>query len=277
LDSPIGTPPGPASATAHAVTGSRPVYFIADAHLGALDGPADAVSERELEQLIESLSGSADHVYLVGDIFDFWFEYRAPSRRGHEAVLSALARLTASGTPVTFLGGNHDYWAGPEFETLSGAAVVRDPIVVTHFGRRIFIAHGDGLPAGDWGYRILKSVIRNPGAIALFRLLSPSFGGRIAVHVSDISGVTEDRVRRAIPPMRDFLLSRLGGDIDAAIVGHVHAPRLWERDGRTAIIVGDWMTNRAVASLDATGFRMLRWRDGALVPNDDARAAAPGV
>ena len=257
---------------------ARPVYFLADAHLGGLDGPADASGERDLEAFLRSLIGAADALYLVGDIFDFWFEFRVPSNHGHDGVLRALDGLSDSGTTVTFLGGNHDYWAGSEFKSLTGASVHHDPIVVTHEGRRVFIAHGDGLPAGDWGYRILKSVLRNPIAISMFRLLSPAVGASLAVRVSNVSGITDDRVQRAIPPMRDFLMSKLDEGLDAAIVGHVHAPRLWERNGQAAIIVGDWMTNRSVTALDASGFRMLRWTDGALVPNAEARqkSDAPG-
>lgn len=248
-----------------------PVYFLADAHLGGQHGPADAENEHALGAFILSLRGTAGHLYLLGDIFDFWFEYRVPCERPHAPVLRALADLVAAGTPVTFLGGNHDYWAGSEFESLTGATVHRDPTVVTHFDRSIFIAHGDGLPAGDWGYRILKAVLRSRLAIALFRTLSPSLGSRIAEHVSDISDITEDRVRRAVPPMHDFLISKLDDGLDAAIVGHVHAPWLWEINGRSAIIVGDWMTHRTVTVLDASGFSMLRWTDDMLVhsePND---------
>ncbi len=255
----------------------RAVYFLADAHLGGLHGPADAAGERDLEAFIRSLIGAADALYLVGDIFDFWFEYRVPSSHGHDGVLRALEALSDSGTTVAFLGGNHDYWAGPEFQSLTGASVHHDPLVVTHGDKRVFIAHGDGLPAGDWGYRILKSVLRHPIAISMFRLLSPAFGGSLAVRVSNVSGITDDRVQAAIPPMREFLISKLDEGFDAAIVGHVHAPRLWERDGRSAIIVGDWLTNRSVTALDASGFRMLRWSDGKLVPNDDARReSGPG-
>lgn len=269
------SPADPVSSTAVTTPESKgegPVYFLADAHLGGLEGPADADSERELESLIRSLVGRAGYLYLVGDIFDFWFEYRVPSDHGHAGVLAALSALSASGTTVTFIGGNHDYWAGSEFERLTGAGVRRDPIIVTHFGRRLFIAHGDGLPAGDWGYRILKSVLRNPAAIWLFRQLSPALGGRLAVHVSHASGITEDRVQRATPPMRDFLLSKLDEGLDAAVVGHVHAPHLWERGGRSAVIIGDWMTHRSLATLDASGFRMLRWSAGGLVPDNDAGA-----
>jgi len=249
------------------VPAAKPVFFLADAHLGELHGHADVDSERELEELITSLTGTAGHLYLVGDIFDFWFEYRVPTDHGHAGVLRALDRLSDAGTEVVFLGGNHDYWAGAEFASLTGATIRRDPLVVTHFGRRIFIAHGDGLPAGDWGYRILKSVLRSPVAIAAFRQLSPALGGRLAVRVSGVSGITEDRVQRAIPPMREFLMTKLDSGVDA-VVGHVHAPRLWERGDRVGVIVGDWMTHRSVVALDASGFRMLRWDGQRLVASD---------
>ncbi len=252
-------------------TVERAVFFIADAHLGGLGDPDDELNERDLEDLLGRLDGRASHLYLLGDIFDFWFEYRLPSNHGHARVLAALRRLSASGAAVTILGGNHDYWLGSEFEELTAASVSRDPRIVEHFGRRIFLAHGDGLPAGDWGYRILKRILRSPVSIALFRQLSPALGGRLAVHVSNVSGITEDRVQRAIPPMRDFLFSKLDEGLDAAVVGHVHAPCAWHRDAGDAIIVGDWMTHRSVVALDAGGFHMLRWEQGTLVANDAVR------
>jgi len=247
-------------------TTSLPVYFIADAHLGGEDPEAESAKERDLIAFLNHLQGRAGCLYLVGDIFDFWFEYATVVPGGYVEVLAALAALVRSGTAVHFLGGNHDYWAGQRFEELTGAAVHHFPISPTHFGRRIFIAHGDGLPAGDGGYRVLKAVIRSRPAVFAFRLLHPTMAAAIARWASNLSTITEERVERAIPPMSDFLDRTLDAGYDAAVVGHVHRPVARRRDGKDAIIVGDWMANRSVAALDADGFRMLRWDGGTLSP-----------
>ncbi len=248
------------------LTSTRSVFFIADAHLGGEEGGLDQAKERALCDLLGYLRGRASELYLTGDLFDFWFEFRTAATLKHILTLNALSALAESGTSITFLGGNHDYWAGSEFEQRTHAVVSREPIVVTHFGRKLFIAHGDGLPGGDWSYRLLKAIIRSGPAIAAFRLLSPSVGSAIARWASGLSTTDDARIERAIPPMRQLLFDKLDQGFDAAIVGHVHAPRLWEHNGGSAVIIGDWMINRAVVELDAGGFHMLRWEGNDLVP-----------
>ncbi|MCK4512064.1 UDP-2,3-diacylglucosamine diphosphatase, partial [bacterium] len=244
------------------------VFFIADAHLGIEDETAEAAKVKALCDLLDYLRGKACNLYLAGDLFDFWFEFRTAAPPEHVAVLNALSALAESGTSITFLGGNHDYWAGDIFKRRSRAVVSRDPVTVTHFGSKIFIAHGDGLPDGDWGYRMLKAVIRSGPAIAAFRILPPTLGSAIARWASSLSTIDTARIERAVGPMRRFLFDKLDEGFDAVIVGHIHTPRLWERNGGTAIIVGDWMANRAVVELDASGFHMLKWVEGGLVPAD---------
>jgi len=245
--------------------GEGPVYFIADAHLGSETPETEAAKVSDLTSFLGWLSGRASYLYLVGDLFDFWFEFRIPGPLEHREVLEALAALSGSGTSVHFLGGNHDFWAGPRLETLTGATVHRRPIEVTHFGRRIFIAHGDGLPRGDWGYCVLRAVIRSGPAIAAFRLVGPRFGRAIGRWASSLSEITEERIRRALPPMRDFLRATVDSGPDACVVGHVHRPALWEWENGTGVIVGDWMANRSVVSLGKDGFSLGRWSDGRLI------------
>jgi UDP-2,3-diacylglucosamine hydrolase len=241
-----------------------PAYFVADAHLGIEPHDLEEDKERDLLALLAWLRGRASLLYLVGDIFDFWFEFRHGERPAHARVLTAISELVASGTPVRFLGGNHDYWAGPRFEQLTGATVHRTPITETHFGRRVFIAHGDGLPSGDWGYKFLKSIIRSGPAIAGFRLFSPRAGAAVGRWASGLSEVTEERIQRAIPPMRQFLEAKLREGYDVAVVGHVHRQMMWEADGGTAVVIGDWMRHRSVVELSTEGVRPLRWSAGEL-------------
>ncbi len=227
------------------------VYFIADAHLGGEPPSLESEKLRDLLALLSHLRGRASSLYLVGDLFDFWFEYPTVTPTEHFEVLKALSELSRAGTEIRFLGGNHDYWAGEKLEAMAGAIVVRNTAHPTHFGKKLFVAHGDGLPAGDWGYRMLKAVIRSRPAIAAFRLLHPTIGAALARWASGLSEITEERIQNAVPPMRDFLERKLADGYDAVIVGHVHRPFIWP-----------------------DGFRMLRWSDGSLVESDAERSAA---
>lgn len=255
----------------HAGTGK--VYFVADAHLGSEPGPMEERKLADLLELLAHLEGRASTLFLLGDVFDFWFEYRRVAPTDHPEMLSALLRLSETGTDVHFLGGNHDYWAGSRFEMMTGARVHRQPVEVTLFAERLFIAHGDGLPAGDLGYRLLKSVLRNRLAIAAFGLIPPTIGSAIARWASGLSDISEERIQRAIPPMQALLEDLLRRGHDAAVVAHVHRPVIWRWESGTGVIVGDWMANRSVVELGSEGFRMLRWSGGVLIDNE--RAAVP--
>jgi UDP-2,3-diacylglucosamine hydrolase len=248
-------------------------YFIADAHLGGEPEPAEGPKRTDLIRFLAHLEGRASVLFLLGDIFDFWFEYPRTTSTEHPEVLSALRRLSEAGTDIHFLGGNHDYWAGSRLEMLTGARVHRQPIEVTLFAERLFIAHGDGLPDGDSGYRLLKAVLRNRLAIAAFGLIPPRIGRAIARWASGLSEITEEGVRLAVPSMRAFLEKVLAQGHDAAVVAHVHRPVIWRGKNGVGVIVGDWMANRSVVRLDENGFRMLRWSNGTL--EDNERAAMP--
>jgi UDP-2,3-diacylglucosamine hydrolase len=243
-----------------------PAYFVADAHLGVESRELENAKQQDLLDFLSHINGRCSTLFLVGDLFDFWFEYRRTTPDRNTDVLQALSKLSRAGARVRFLGGNHDYWAGSRFEELTGATVRREPLSTICFGRRLFVAHGDGLPKGDHGYRMLKAIIRSGPAIAAFGLLPPSAGEAIARWASGLSEITEERVQRAIPPMRGFLEEKLAEGYDAAVVGHIHRQLMWTFDGGTAIVVGDWMSHRSVVELGPGGFRLLEWREGELRP-----------
>ena len=153
-----------------------PVYFIADAHLGSSADPA--ADEPRLARLVPFLrrvrDRGAEHLYIVGDLFDFWFEYRSVVSRRAFPVVCALRRLVDAGVEVTWMGGNHDYWLGDFLRDEVGLRVMRVPLEVTLEGRRILLIHGDGLAGRqDRGYRVLRAVIRAPLSESLFRLIHP--------------------------------------------------------------------------------------------------------
>ena len=267
--------PEPKSALTAGSTSAGPVYFIADAHLGCEPEPVERAKSGDLVAFLSHLRGRASMLYLAGDLFDFWFEYPSVEPRDHLDILRALSELTQAGTRVRFLGGNHDYWAGRQFSRITGAEVYRKPVSDTHHGRRIFVAHGDGLPKGDGGYKFLKGILRSRVSIALFTLLGPSIGHALARWASGLSEITEERIQAAVPSMKEFLEDTLSAGYDAVLVGHVHMQLFWKSGDGDAIVIGDWMQNRSVVELTESGFRFLAWKDGSLVEAQANADASP--
>jgi UDP-2,3-diacylglucosamine hydrolase len=241
-------------------TSSEQILFIADAHLGKPgDNPARA---ENLAKFLRQIRGHITHLYIVGDLFDFWFEYRTvvPSIAPH--VIFELYNLIQSGTKVIFFAGNHDYWAGNYLAQEVMLDIERNGRTVEHQGRRIFIHHGDGFYPSDHGYRFLKRILRNPFSIFLFRLLHPDFASWIA-------RVTSKTSRNYLTPkdfeeinrntFRKIADDRLGTDCDAVVYGHAHIPLVEARPHGTLVILGDWITHSTYVLLKHGEFTIHSW------------------
>jgi UDP-2,3-diacylglucosamine hydrolase len=230
-------------------------YFLSDAHLGADSRGSEAARERRLHDFLTSLMGRASALFIVGDLFDFWFEYRTAIPRRHFATLAALRRLRESGVPITYLNGNHDFWLGPFLRDELGLETRSGPVAVSLQGHRIWLHHGDGLVGGDYGYRMLKQVLRSPVSIALYSLLHPDLGIPLAHHVSSWS-----RHSRADRPLdgdrlwREIAAPRFEEGFDTVMIGHFHHAFERREEGRAFFLLGDWMES----------FTYVVLRDGAL-------------
>src|SRR5690606_4098149 len=224
----------------------KPFLIVSDTHLGAVPES----TERAFRHFLETEARSASGLLINGDLFDFWFEYRTVVPRKHYRVVAALANLVEAGVPVWFMGGNHDAWGGDFLEKDVGVTVLREPTVLDLGGRKALVAHGDGVGAGDLGYRALKRLIRHPITIGAFRLLHPDWGSWIAERVS----TTEEK---AIPadtshltraePIRAWARERLLEDpsLRLVVAGHSHVPELEEvAPGRFYVNSGDWVRHR---------------------------------
>jgi UDP-2,3-diacylglucosamine hydrolase len=224
-----------------------PVYVVSDLHLGAVSRETETAFCAWLEEAREK----ASRVVINGDLFDFWFEYGSVIPRGHTRVLGALARLVDSGTRVDFMGGNHDWWGGSYLEDEIGLVVHREPVVMELAGRRVLVAHGDGLGEGDLGYRMLKGVLRGRFTRWLFRWLHPDVGAGIARRVSRTEGRGTELNARELARaqfLKDWAVQRLEAEpsLDAVILGHCHLPEIVEAyPGRYYVNAGDWVRHRS--------------------------------
>jgi UDP-2,3-diacylglucosamine hydrolase len=238
----------------------RAVFFVSDVHLGAESKERESGREARLHRFLTSLAGRASALYIVGDLFDFWFEYRTAIPRRPFATLAALASLRSAGVEITYLNGNHDFWLGPFLSEELGVATVNEALALDLQGRRIWLHHGDGLVGGDLGYRLLKRVIRHPASIALYSLLHPDLGLPLARRVSRWSR----RSREQDPPdlerlWREIALPRFAQGFDAVMVGHFHHVLERRQDDRVFFVLGDWIDHFSYVVLDEGRFRLERW------------------
>ena len=231
-----------------------PAYVVSDAHLGAEPGARAA----DLVDWLRHVRGRASHVVLNGDIFDFWFEYRRAIPRGHVRVLGAVAEVVDAGVPVTFLGGNHDWWGGSCLEEEIGVSFHRAPIRTSLAGRSAYIAHGDGLGRGDYGYRVASGILRSHIFRRAFRWIHPDLGVRLAAFLSRTDshegrpGEGSQQRARALELLAMRELER-DETLDIVVFGHTHVSAVVEVAGRYYLNAGTWMRDRSYAVVEASG------------------------
>ncbi|MGH7730711.1 MAG: UDP-2,3-diacylglucosamine diphosphatase [Candidatus Eiseniibacteriota bacterium] len=236
------------------------VYFFADAHLGADPREQEAPREARLHEFLTSLAGRASALYIVGDLFDFWFEYRTAIPRRHFGTLAALKVLRDAGVRITYLNGNHDFWLGPFLRDDLGVQTCHGSLALDLQGHRIWLHHGDGLGGGDLGYRLLKKVLQNKISIGLYRLLHPDIGIPFARVVSRWS--RHSRGDRPLHGERLWTLiaaPRFEEGFDTVMVGHFH--HAWERRAgtRSFFMLGDWIETFTYVVLRDGAFTLESW------------------
>ena len=248
------------------VSAAKPVLIASDAHLGA----AAPAQERAFMAWLDHAAGAASWIILNGDLFDFWFEYRTGTTGGHDAVLITLRRIVQGGVPVTLMGGNHDWWGGSYLRDEIGLDFLQEPVVIDVAGRRTLLAHGDGLGRGDFGYRLLRGVLRGRTTRWTFGMLPPAWGDRVARGVSRTGHqwdvYTEGHLARSAA-LEAWAIERLRADreLDLILLGHTHVPLLREVEPeRWYANTGDWVKHRTY--LEVTPGRaptLAHWDGGA--------------
>lgn len=240
---------------------SKKTFFASDFHLGFDARLPSAERERQLVRWLDAIAPEAEAIYLVGDLFEFWFEYKTVIPRGYSRLFGKLAELRDRNIPIYAFTGNHDLWMFGYLEQEFGIPVYRHPIRRNIQGKDFFIGHGDGLGPGDRGYKWMKKVFTNPISQWLFGWLHPDLGIRLANFFSKKS-------RAATPPAERFWLGEekewllqyttrkiaQGVEPDYFIFGHRHLPIDWLlKNGRSRYInLGEWMWANSYAVFDGT-------------------------
>jgi UDP-2,3-diacylglucosamine hydrolase len=162
----------------------KKIYFLSDFHLGAPDAASSLQREKQVVRFLDEIKKDAAEIFLVGDMFDFWYEYRKVVPKGFTRLLGKLAELSDAGIPMHFFVGNHDMWMKDYFLKELNIPIYFEPKEFERNGKKFLIGHGDGLGPGDKGYKFLKKIFRNPFCQWLFGILPPYFGMGLADYFS---------------------------------------------------------------------------------------------
>jgi len=235
------------------------VYFISDVHLGVPN--EKRTEEAHQDALIAFLRHiePGDQLFIVGDLFDFWFEYRSSVPTTGARVIFELYALGQRGVQVVIMPGNHDIWLGSYLRDQVGLDVQSNPLEMELQGKKLYITHGDEFGA-DWKFRVSRAILKNRFCISLFRLLHPDLGvalGRRTSQVSDAQSQATPSSDQKVYVTAAEKLIRAGHDF--VLCGHYHTAVDREiLDGRL-IVLGNWLRSDTYAVMENGDVRLMKW------------------
>lgn len=242
------------------------IYFASDFHLGAPTYEASREREDKIVNWLDEIRNNAKEIYLVGDLFDFWFEYKRAIPKGFVRLQGKIAEITDSGIAVHVFTGNHDMWMFDYLPKELGVNMYREPIKKTYNGKTFYIGHGDGLGPGDHGYKFIKKVFANKICQWLFARMHPNFGIWLADFWSGKSRkANRDSDEKYLGDDNEFLVqfckTHLKKEhIDYFIFGHRHLPLEIEVGNNSKYInLGEWMNYDTYAVWDGEKMELKKY------------------
>lgn len=244
------------------------IYFLSDFHLGAPDHASSLMREKKIVEFLNIIRKDATEIFILGDMFDFWFEYSRVVPKGYVRLLGTLASITDSGIPVHFFVGNHDMWMKQYFQQEMNIQVYHEPRVFHYQNRKLFIGHGDGLGPGDHGYKMIKKIFRHPVSKWMFGVLPPYIGIGLADFFSRKSRAKTGQSDEVFHgPDHEWLIqfayTQLKNEpVDYFVFGHRHLPIHFElQPGSVYINTGDWIKYNSYAILENGTLNLLYYKD----------------
>ncbi len=250
----------------------KKIYFVSDFHLGIPDHNKSLEREKKLVRWLDNIRTDAEEIFLMGDIFDFWFEYKTVVPKGFVRLMGKLAEISDAGIPVHLFKGNHDLWAFDYLEKEVGLHLYRFPVVRQIMGKTFFLAHGDGLGPGDKSYKFLKSVFEFPPNQFLFRWLHPDVGAWMGSYFSRRSrlakmsraGKEEAHFDKEKEMLFQYAQKKAEAhpEVDFFVFGHRHMPIILPVNAKThLVILGDWISHFSYGIFDGNTFRLAVFDD----------------
>jgi UDP-2,3-diacylglucosamine hydrolase len=244
----------------------KKIYFLSDFHLGAPDPAASLLREKRVVKFLGEIQNSASAIFVVGDLFDFWYEYRTVVPKGFTRILGKLAEITDAGIPVYFFTGNHDMWMSGYFEAELNIPVYHEPKEFEWNGKKFLVGHGDGLGPGDHGYKFIKKIFRNKFCQWLFGMLPPTVGVGLANYFSRKSRASAGQTDEKFLGEENEWLITYSREVlehayfDYLIFGHRHLPIDFKLpNGSRYINLGDWISYYTFACFDGDNITLESW------------------
>jgi UDP-2,3-diacylglucosamine hydrolase len=232
------------------------IYFASDFHLGLPAGTPPLEREKKVVAWLSSVAPDAKEIYLLGDIFDFWWEYELVVPKGFTRFLGTVSAITDSGIRVHFFTGNHDMWAGRYLQDECGMIIHHSPVTTVFDGKIFHLAHGEGLGTKDTGYKILLSIFRNKPLQKMYSAIHPAIGVGIGHRWSLSSrlgkGITKEFLGEDKEDLIRYAKSLLEKEkIDYFIFGHRHLAMSYQlKQSAEIIFLGDWIHSGNYAEWD---------------------------
>ena len=232
----------------------KKIYFLSDFHLGAPNHESSLIREKRVVRFLNEIKKDAQIIFILGDLFDFWYEYKKVVPKGFVRILGKLAELTDSGITIHFFVGNHDMWMNGYFEKELNIDVFYDPQEFEFNGKNFLIGHGDGLGPGDHRYKFIKKIFRNKFSQWLFGTLHPAAGIGLADYFSRKSrAATGSEDERFLGEDKEWLILYCKDMLekkhfDFFIFGHRHLPIVFKLNDQSVYInLGDWIKYNSYA------------------------------
>ena len=248
------------------MTSNKKIYFASDQHFGAPTAELSFPREQKFVAWLDEIKKDAEAIFLLGDLFDFWFEYKKVVPKGFIRVLGKLAEIRDNGIPIYFFVGNHDLWMTNYFEKELNIPVFHDNQEYTFGNKTFLIGHGDGKGPGDKGYKRMKKVFVHPLSKWIFRWLHPDIGVSLAHYLSvknklisgdaDVKFLGEDNEWLVQYSKRKLETKHY----DYLIFGHRHLPMIIKVGGNSEYVnLGDWIGYFTYGVFDGTAFELKKF------------------
>lgn len=241
------------------VPAGKCVTFLSDVHLGFGDRASDREREDRFLAVLRASAAASSHIVIVGDLFDYWFDYPSVVPARFVRPLSALHDIVDAGVKVVYLIGNHDFGHYRYFENELRIPVIGGDVTATIGSKRFYICHGDGKAYNDTGYLVLRSVLRNRAAQWLYRKLHPTIGIGLAARTSHGSrDLTERRDYGGSDGLRAFAEARLADGYDIVVMGHRHVAEVTPIGNGLYVNLGHWLGEHSPHGIysEERGFEM---------------------
>jgi UDP-2,3-diacylglucosamine hydrolase len=249
------------------LSSNKKIYFASDQHFGAPTAELSFPREQKFVSWLDEIKGDAEALFLLGDLFDFWFEYKTVIPKGFVRLQAKIAELTEKGIPIHFFKGNHDMWMFTYFQKELGVQLHSEPVEREFNGKRFFIGHGDGLGPGDYNYKLLKKVFTSKVCQWLFARIHPNLGIGLAHAWSQKSRLVHDKKEQFLGEENEWLAIYAKEKLkhshyDYFIFGHRHIPLNIDLGNNSKYInLGEWIHSNTYACFDGKELSLLTFNE----------------